>query len=348
MPATKRRRSSTFAARCCSAAACRRSMSASRPTRRCPKAGRRTGASGSIMTRRSSGTTSSAASRASIRSCSAIPVVRREDGSWLYLLPSVIDDVDLGITHVVRGEDHVSNSAAQIQMFEALGASAAAVRARGAAGRGGGQVVEAARLLWRRASARRRRRADGAAVGAGADRHVAAGRADRRAWTSWRDGFDFSRTSAARPPISTRTRSSWSTPGCCTSSTSRPSPTGCPQARPRRTGCCSAPISSGSAISHGWFAVLHGEIEPPELSHDERLLVQDAAAIAERPRLDAEPWRDADRRTQGSDGQEGPRAVPPAPPRADRPRKRARKWPASSRAWARSAPIRRLEAAAKR
>ena len=50
------------------------------------------------------------------------PVVRREDGSWLYLLPSVIDDIDLGITHIVRGEDHVSNSAAQIQMFEALGA----------------------------------------------------------------------------------------------------------------------------------------------------------------------------------------------------------------------------------
>ena len=49
------------------------------------------------------------------------PVVRREDGSWLYLLPSVIDDVDLGVTHIVRGEDHVSNSAAQIQMFEALG-----------------------------------------------------------------------------------------------------------------------------------------------------------------------------------------------------------------------------------
>jgi glutamyl-tRNA synthetase len=50
------------------------------------------------------------------------PVVRREDGSWLYLLPSVIDDIDLGITHIVRGEDHVSNSAVQIQMFEALGA----------------------------------------------------------------------------------------------------------------------------------------------------------------------------------------------------------------------------------
>jgi glutamyl-tRNA synthetase len=50
------------------------------------------------------------------------PVVRRADGSWLYLLPSVIDDIDLGITHIVRGEDHVSNSATQIQMFAALGA----------------------------------------------------------------------------------------------------------------------------------------------------------------------------------------------------------------------------------
>ena len=49
------------------------------------------------------------------------PVVRRADGSWLYLLPSVIDDIDLKVTHIVRGEDHVSNSATQIQMFEALG-----------------------------------------------------------------------------------------------------------------------------------------------------------------------------------------------------------------------------------
>ncbi len=50
------------------------------------------------------------------------PVIRRADGSWLYMLPSAIDDVDMGITHVVRGEDHVSNTAAQIQMFTALGA----------------------------------------------------------------------------------------------------------------------------------------------------------------------------------------------------------------------------------
>jgi glutamyl-tRNA synthetase len=49
------------------------------------------------------------------------PVIRRADGSWLYLFPSVVDDVDIGITHVVRGEDHVSNTAVQTQMFTALG-----------------------------------------------------------------------------------------------------------------------------------------------------------------------------------------------------------------------------------
>ena len=48
------------------------------------------------------------------------PVVRRADGSWLYLLPSVIDDADMGVSHVVRGEDHVTNTALQLQMFAAI------------------------------------------------------------------------------------------------------------------------------------------------------------------------------------------------------------------------------------
>jgi glutamyl-tRNA synthetase len=51
------------------------------------------------------------------------PVIRREDGSWLYMLPSTIDDIDMAVTHVVRGEDHVANTALQIQMFEAMGAA---------------------------------------------------------------------------------------------------------------------------------------------------------------------------------------------------------------------------------
>jgi glutamyl-tRNA synthetase len=49
------------------------------------------------------------------------PVIRRADGSWLYMLPSAIDDAEMGITHVVRGEDHVSNTALQLQMFAAMG-----------------------------------------------------------------------------------------------------------------------------------------------------------------------------------------------------------------------------------
>lgn len=50
------------------------------------------------------------------------PVIRRADGSWLYMLPSAIDDIAMGVTDVLRGEDHVSNTATQIQMFTALGA----------------------------------------------------------------------------------------------------------------------------------------------------------------------------------------------------------------------------------
>ena len=48
------------------------------------------------------------------------PVVRRADGSWLYMLPSAVDDLDMGVTDVLRGEDHVSNTAVQSQIFTAL------------------------------------------------------------------------------------------------------------------------------------------------------------------------------------------------------------------------------------
>lgn len=51
------------------------------------------------------------------------PVIRRADGSWLYMLPSAIDDIDMGVTHVVRGEDHVTNTGLQLQMFAAMGSA---------------------------------------------------------------------------------------------------------------------------------------------------------------------------------------------------------------------------------
>ncbi|MGE0024597.1 MAG: glutamate--tRNA ligase [Hyphomicrobium sp.] len=51
------------------------------------------------------------------------PVLIREDATPLYTFTSVVDDVDFAITHVVRGEDHVTNTGVQIAIFEALGAA---------------------------------------------------------------------------------------------------------------------------------------------------------------------------------------------------------------------------------
>ena len=50
------------------------------------------------------------------------PIVIREDGSMTYMLCSTVDDMDYNISHIIRGEDHVSNTAIQKQMFEAFGA----------------------------------------------------------------------------------------------------------------------------------------------------------------------------------------------------------------------------------
>ncbi len=50
------------------------------------------------------------------------PVLVRGDGTYLYTLPSVADDIDLGVTHLIRGDDHVTNTGVQIALFKALGA----------------------------------------------------------------------------------------------------------------------------------------------------------------------------------------------------------------------------------
>ncbi len=51
------------------------------------------------------------------------PVLVREDGTFLYTFASVLDDIDMGVTDILRGEDHVANTAAQIELFHALGAA---------------------------------------------------------------------------------------------------------------------------------------------------------------------------------------------------------------------------------
>ncbi|MFZ1679961.1 MAG: glutamate--tRNA ligase [Rhizobiaceae bacterium] len=50
------------------------------------------------------------------------PVLVREDGAYLYTLPSVVDDIAFGVSDVIRGGDHVTNTGVQIALFRALGA----------------------------------------------------------------------------------------------------------------------------------------------------------------------------------------------------------------------------------
>jgi glutamyl-tRNA synthetase len=233
------------------------------------------------------------------------PVVRREDGSWLYLLPSVIDDVDRGVTHVVRGEDHVSNSAAQIQMFEALGAEppqfaheALLVAAEGKLSKrlgsygaehlreegvepmalldvlariGTSQAVEPIASLDELA-----RDFDFSTFGrapAHFDPHEV-----ELVNARLLHKLDFAAVAERLPPSATE--EDWLL------------------LRPNLVR-----LSDFAA----WLAVLHGEVDPPELSHEERLLVKEAAAIAEGIDWSGEPWRaltDEVKRSSGKKGRE--------------------------------------------
>jgi glutamyl-tRNA synthetase len=113
------------------------------------------------------------------------PVVRRADGSWLYMLPSAIDDAAMGISDVLRGEDHVSNTATQIQMFARWGRTAA-LRPRRAADRHRRQALQAAGFAGRRRSARGGDRARSPDRHAGAPGDVGPDRSDARCGCSGR------------------------------------------------------------------------------------------------------------------------------------------------------------------
>ena len=77
-------------------------------------------------------------------------VIVRSDGTATYKLATAVDDALMEITHVIRGEDHLTNTARQLALFDALGAAPAALRPHGAAGRRG------RRASCRSARARRR------------------------------------------------------------------------------------------------------------------------------------------------------------------------------------------------
>ena len=231
------------------------------------------------------------------------PVVRREDGSWLYLLPSVIDDVDLGVTHVVRGEDHVSNSAAQTQMFEALGAKppqfaheALLVAAEGKLSKRLGSYgaphlqnegVEPMAML----SVLARIGTSQAVEPVATLDELAA-------------GFDFAtfgRAPAHFDPKEVELLNARLLHKLDYAAVKDRLPPGATE----QDWLLLRPNLQRLSDFAAWFAVLHGEIDPPELSHEERLLVKDAAAAAEKLDWAAEPWRTLADEVKGATGKKG-------------------------------------------
>jgi glutamyl-tRNA synthetase len=231
------------------------------------------------------------------------PVVRREDGSWLYLLPSVIDDVDLGITHIVRGEDHVSNSAAQIQMFEALGADPP-------------QFAHEALLVAAEGKLSKR-------LGSYGVEHV---REEGVEPIALLDVLARIGTSQPVEPIATLGELAetfdFSTFGRAPAHFD-PHEVELVNARllhqldyaevadrlpaeaTEEDWLLLRPNLQRLSDFASWLEVLHGEIETPELAHDERLLMKDAVAIAETLDWSAEPWRKLTSELKESTGKKG-------------------------------------------
>jgi glutamyl-tRNA synthetase len=231
------------------------------------------------------------------------PVVRREGGSWLYLLPSVIDDIDLGISHIVRGEDHVSNSATQIQMFEALGAKPPEFAHEAL-------LVAAEGKLSKRLGSygAQHLRAEGvepmamlsvlARIGTSQAVEPVTGLDELAA------GFDFShfgRAPAHFDPHDVELINARLLHKLEYSAVADRLPADASE----EDWLLLRPNLERLSDFAGWFDVLHGEIDPPELSHDERLLVRDAAAAAESLDWSDEPWRALTGELKQSTGKKG-------------------------------------------
>ncbi len=216
------------------------------------------------------------------------PVVRREDGSWLYLLPSVIDDIDLGITHIVRGEDHVSNSATQIQMFLGLGATVPAfaheallVAAEGKLSKRLGSYgaehlreegVEPMALLSLLAR-----------IGTSQPVEPVAG------FGVMASSFDFAhfgRAPAHFDPHDVELLNSrllHTLPFAAVAER-------LPEAAAEADWLLLRPNLERLSDFTAWFEVVGGEIDAPDLAHDERLMMREAAAVAEDIDWAEAPW----------------------------------------------------------
>ena len=231
------------------------------------------------------------------------PVVRREDGSWLYLLPSVIDDLDLEITHVVRGEDHVSNSAAQVQMFEALGPKppefaheALLVAAEGKLSKRLGSYgaehlreegVEPLALLSLLARI-------------GTSQPVE----PKVSLEELAESFDFAhfgRAPAHFDPHEVEMLNARLLHHLDFASVAERLPAGASE----EDWLLLRPNLERVADFANWFEVLRGDVDPPDLSHDERLLLRDAAVTAARLDWSQQPWRALIEQLKASTGKKG-------------------------------------------
>jgi glutamyl-tRNA synthetase len=233
------------------------------------------------------------------------PIVRREDGSWLYLLPSVIDDVDLGITHVVRGEDHVSNSAVQIQMFHALGAQAPEFAHEAL-------LVAAEGKLSKRLGSygAEHLREEGVEPMALLDVLARIGTSEPvepfAQLSELAREFDFStfgRAPAHFDPHEVELLNARLLHSLDFAAVADRLP------HHATEGDWLALRANLERLGdfNGWFEVLHGDIETPEFGHDERLLVKEAASVAEHLDWSGDPWHaltDELKRRSGRRGRE--------------------------------------------
>jgi glutamyl-tRNA synthetase len=231
------------------------------------------------------------------------PVVRREDGSWLYLLPSVIDDADLGITHVVRGEDHVSNSAAQIQMFEALGADPPHFAHEALLVAAGGKLSK--RLGSYGAE---QVRAEGIEPLALLSLLARIGTSQPvEAMTSLDElsaGFDFAtfgRAPAHFDPHEVELVNSRLLHKLDFAAVADRLPAGATE----QDWLLLRGNLERLADFAGWLPVLQGDIDTPLLDHDERQVVREAAAVAQGLDWATEPWRALTEQVKQSSGRKG-------------------------------------------
>jgi glutamyl-tRNA synthetase len=231
------------------------------------------------------------------------PVVRREDGSWLYLLPSVIDDIDLGVTHIVRGEDHVSNSASQIQMFEALGAKQPALAHEAL-------LVAAEGKLSKRLGSYGAEHLRGEGVEPMAMLSLLARIGTSQpveAATSLDElaaGFDFAhfgRAPAHFDPKDVELLNARLLHALPYDAVAARLPGGASE----EDWLLLRPNLERLSDFAAWQDVVSGEIEPPELAHDERLLIKEAAAAAEKADWSAEPWKALADDVKASTGKKG-------------------------------------------